>query len=391
MTVSGYTLLSDCKIILNQILKNLKLNYHQYFEKKISSTQKMFNGAEGFTSLIKCQLCQSILKEAKILPCGLFCNNCITELTKNFDQESKEFTCKPCDETHPIPKNGFKSWKALNEFYSKELNFEEIYRAVQSSPDRETAAAVSLALLTLKNNEQCKVCLEYQIIEKGYSCSKKHFMCWQCFEDHVKQVSGPDSVGKGIDNDGNLLCVECNELITLLNVAKGSVPKNVFDLLEKLKSNSVIKKAVGKALQEQGTQLKKEFDRIMAIQDQDERDAERMRLDIIEDILTLRCPRCKIAFIDYEGCAALICSCCKAGFCAFCLIDCGDNAHSHLPICNQNLNKQTYIALPEFNIRQSKRRQDLINEKIKDFALKAKTLLLKKMSKDLTDLGIAIN
>ena len=73
-------------------------------------------------------MCQSILKEAKILPCGLFCNNCITELTKDVDQESKEFTCKSCDETHSVPKNGFKSWKALNEFHSKELKLEEIYR-----------------------------------------------------------------------------------------------------------------------------------------------------------------------------------------------------------------------------------------------------------------------
>ena len=88
----------------------------------------MIYGEECVSSLIRCQLCQSILKEAKILPCGLFCNNCITELSKNVDQVSKEFTCKSCDETHSIPKIGFKSWKALNEFYSKELKLEEIYR-----------------------------------------------------------------------------------------------------------------------------------------------------------------------------------------------------------------------------------------------------------------------
>ena len=80
--------------------------------------------------------------------------------------------------------------------------------------------------------------MDYYVIYIGNSCKKKQFICWKSFEDHVKQVSGPDSVGKGIENDGNLLCVECDELITLLSVDKGSVLKNVFDLLKKLKSNT---------------------------------------------------------------------------------------------------------------------------------------------------------
>ena len=88
----------------------------------------MLYGEECVSSLIKCQMCQCKLTEAKILLCGLFCNNCTVQLCKNVDKGSNEFTCKSCDETHSIPKNGFKRWKALNEFYSKELKLEEIYR-----------------------------------------------------------------------------------------------------------------------------------------------------------------------------------------------------------------------------------------------------------------------
>ena len=88
----------------------------------------MFYGEESFSPFIKCQLCKTKLTEAKILPCDHFCKNCVDELTENADKETKEFICKSCDETHTIPKNGFKSWKALNEFYSKELNIQEIYR-----------------------------------------------------------------------------------------------------------------------------------------------------------------------------------------------------------------------------------------------------------------------
>ena len=54
---------------------------------------------------------------------------------------------------------------------------------------------------------------------------------------------------------------------------------------------------------------------------------------IIEAILTLCCPRCKQAFLDFDGCFALSCSRCSAGFCAYCLADCGRDAHQHVGTC----------------------------------------------------------
>ena len=62
---------------------------------------------------------------------------------------------------------------------------------------------------------------------------------------------------------------------------------------------------------------------------------ERSVREIEEDILTLKCPRCRQAFADYDGCAALKCHKpgCNAGFCAFCLADCGHDAHHHITEC----------------------------------------------------------
>ena len=61
------------------------------------------------------------------------------------------------------------------------------------------------------------------------------------------------------------------------------------------------------------------------------------RAHIINEILTLHCPRCKAAFIDFDGCMALSCSrdACGAKFCAVCLRDCaGDaDAHEHVRSC----------------------------------------------------------
>merc|ERR1712232_913050 len=46
---------------------------------------------------------------------------------------------------------------------------------------------------------------------------------------------------------------------------------------------------------------------------------------ICDEILTMRCPRCKMAFTDWDGCNALYCTYagCGCNFCAFCLKDCG--------------------------------------------------------------------
>ena len=50
------------------------------------------------------------------------------------------------------------------------------------------------------------------------------------------------------------------------------------------------------------------------------------------DKMNMRCPRCGLVFVDYDGCNALTCgrSSCGAHFCAICLEDCGSDAHPHV-------------------------------------------------------------
>jgi hypothetical protein len=66
------------------------------------------------------------------------------------------------------------------------------------------------------------------------------------------------------------------------------------------------------------------------------------RKKITDDLLTLKCPRCKKAFIDFDGCYALTCSNCHCGFCAYCLKDCGSDAHGHVVSCPENASGNIY-------------------------------------------------
>lgn len=259
----------------------------------------------------------------------------------------------------------------------------------------EPGACLALGLVTLKSCKLCSICFEYFTgNEAGFTCSKDHSQCWECFEQNAKQAFEPGAVGKVINSkNGNLYCPipECDVEISLLDVSKEKVPDNIFKMYEKHRSDFEANKVVEKALKEQEDRLIKERKRLMAIIDKEERDAELMRLDVIENILTLRCPRCKTAFIDFSGCAALKCSTCPCGFCALCLMDCGSDAHGHVSRCpGKKSFDPFFISMKEFNECHIMRREGLIKEKIKNMTDKARKLFLNKIKKELADLGIKV-
>lgn len=116
---------------------------------------------------------------------------------------------------------------------------------------------------------------------------------------------------------------------------------------------------------------------------------------IREEILTLQCPRCKQAFIDYSGCAALTCgnTTCNAAFCALCLLDCGSDAHSHVVTCSKNAERSVFATEVFFN---DVHRLDRI-EKLKSYfrySIQTRTLrvkVFKSVQRDLADLNIFEN
>lgn len=120
----------------------------------------------------------------------------------------------------------------------------------------------------------------------------------------------------------------------------------------------------------------------------------RHRKSIVEEILELRCPRCKRVFYDFVDCFALTCNGCRCGFCAYCLEDCGADAHRHVAQCGMNRapGKDVYGTEDMFvAAHRDRRREKLIEyfrEKVGDPRTKA--LLFDELSKggDISDLGL---
>jgi len=136
---------------------------------------------------------------------------------------------------------------------------------------------------------------------------------------------------------------------------------------------------------------------------------EKLRLakeHVIEKVLTLSCPRCEQAFVDFDGCFALKCGRCQAGFCAYCLADCGRDAHAHIGGCE--LGKQvtkwaqknkttvnarghppgTFGSPAAFNESQRLRRLRDLTSYFENKEEKFVTQVLDALEKELKDLNI---
>lgn len=88
---------------------------------------------------------------------------------------------------------------------------------------------------------------------------------------------------------------------------------------------------------------------------------------IAEELLTLHCPECGMAFIDFTACFALWCSLCNCAFCAYCQQSCRDrfnDAHAHVARCNYNIapHKSIFASRALFDHSQNLRRARVVKQ-----------------------------
>jgi len=252
----------------------------------------------------------------------------------------------------------------------------------------EPGSAVPLACLALQFTASCAICMDVCLKKEGFFCSQGHFVCWEgCFGPYAEAAAQPGAQ-QSLDGEGNLLCPHCKEPYNLHRIAQGG-PNDVFERLMKLKFDVLAGQKVEKELEAQRVRLEEEHRRIQAMEHED-RGAFLLYTDIVDSILNLRCPACKAAFVDFEGCFALTCgrNNCRRAFCAWCLADCGNDAHAHVAHCAEG--GGMFGSLDVFNAHHRKRRSVKVAERLRGENKKTQGKVLKLLKKDLEDLNITV-
>ena len=119
-----------------------------------------------------------------------------------------------------------------------------------------------------------------------------------------------------------------------------------------------------------------------------EREVQRERLYIVDELLTLKCPRegCRQAFVDFSGCFALTCGRCQCGFCAWCLKDCGGDAHQHVGACPENRTGDVYGRAEAFDHAQIERRKRFVREYLIGLPEVVQVQVVQQCRKDFEDM-----
>ena len=114
------------------------------------------------------------------------------------------------------------------------------------------------------------------------------------------------------------------------------------------------------------------------------------RTFIIDHVLTLHCPRCKAAFLDFDGCLAITCRQhrCHCGFCGVCLEDCGDDAHEHVTQCKYTQGDM-FASEADVPVMQNAWRRDKIAEHLSGLGEARVAEVLASLERDFKGVGLS--
>ncbi|KAK3285890.1 hypothetical protein CYMTET_6522 [Cymbomonas tetramitiformis] len=258
-------------------------------------------------------------------------------------------------------------------------------------------AALPLSIYTLRMHHTCHICLEQALPEAGCQCSARHFLCWGCFNGYLQSAAEPDALQRTVDAEGSLRCPapECTVVYRLeemvLHVTEGARRRTVTERLVELRQRARLNVEVPAAVDAERARLTAEFQRIQAMTDRTEREAAILRMEIVDEILTRRCPTCRTAFHDFEGCFALTCASvtCNQKFCAWCLkpSEPGVEIHEHVGNCPEG-DRTIYAPIERFFAHHRARCGQLIEARLaREPQADVREKALDLLRPDLADVG----
>eukprot|EP00413_Alexandrium_margalefii_P031013 CAMPEP_0204557642 /NCGR_PEP_ID=MMETSP0661-20131031/30471_1 /ASSEMBLY_ACC=CAM_ASM_000606 /TAXON_ID=109239 /ORGANISM="Alexandrium margalefi, Strain AMGDE01CS-322" /LENGTH=371 /DNA_ID=CAMNT_0051564779 /DNA_START=19 /DNA_END=1131 /DNA_ORIENTATION=+ len=214
----------------------------------------------------------------------------------------------------------------------------------------------------------CCICLDDGIpLEEGLECGRidgdPHFVCRQCLEHHVEAAVSAELRLRQA-NEGRVCCPgrPCDAAAYPDVDLARRVSSEVFSRYTESRLDLLEQRRAAELEGEMQARLGAELRRLQAL-DEQQRRVRWARNYIVEDILTLKCPRCRQAFLDFVGCFALQCSRCPCGFCAWCGADSGSsNAHEHVRHCREKPPGADVFfgSFEQFEVAQRRRRKRML-------------------------------
>ena len=181
--------------------------------------------------------------------------------------------------------------------------------------------------------------------------------------------------------------MECKVAFTDAQVAS-TVPSDAFDSFAKCRLRLMEVRLSSEMELQKKAEVKRELEQLLAM-DEQQRCVHAKKLEIV-DLLTDACPRCKQAFLDFNGCCALYCSRCPCGFCAWCLEDCGADAHGHVANCRHNIapGRNVFASPAQWREGRTRIKRDAVTRFLRGLDAKLAKQVAKAAERDLHDVGL---
>lgn len=242
-------------------------------------------------------------------------------------------------------------------------------------------------------SQDCNCCFDDVPPAEGIFCpGKEHFFCKTCMANFLTAFKTADYADQK-KAKGRALCpMKDSETPFGDSVLAAVVPQDVFDEYLQIRIK-VAEQSIQEHFEKENTakieELKGKLAKATGSSEQLELD--KHRLKVIDDIFTLKCPRCKMAFLDYDNCSAITCGACKCGFCSYCLEDCGKDAHQHFYKNGSKCPAEggpLFIAYNLWQEYQNRRKERLLCEFLASLPEDTRKKVADLVSPDAKDLGI---
>ena len=258
-----------------------------------------------------------------------------------------------------------------------------------ASPSKRLPLSSKSVEIDLTAPDQCRICYDEVNADEAGFCPRHHALCLGCFEGYICSANAPGSINY-VDEAGRLLCFVCH-IAYDPRALTGASKSRLYDMLQELRITKVKERELKIELEKQEARLRSEFEQTLAKSGED-REAHLLIRKIRNEVLNLRCPACGAVFVDFEGCYALKCAVtsCRRAFCAWCLADCGKDAHHHVAKCPEGSGTVWGGDLKTFNAHHNKRRAARVKALLRDENKAIQRKVLDGLKTELRDLGIKI-